>query len=187
MDGTLQETPMTPEAEEAERRRVDAVEAGMKRDGIPVEESVQDDYFGFEESHKAYLPDGKSFIEHKTLNHGARKSYLNKTNRDLKINRASGDASISMKPGDEKDELLKAAVTGWNLVRAGEPVPFTKHAFDQWLQNADPRLVDIVEKDIRKKNPWLLAEMSIEDIDKEIESLQAMREVKLKEEEGKVS
>jgi hypothetical protein len=41
-----------------------------------------------------------------------------------------------------------------------------------------------IEKDVRKHNPWLLQEMSVEDIDKEIASLEEMREVKLKEEAG---
>lgn len=159
----------------------------MAEDGLTTEEGVQDDYFGTDEVHRAYLPDGKSYIEHRTLSHGLRKRYLNKTNRDLSINRATGDAKISMKPGDEKDELLKTAICGWNLVRAGQPVPFSPGALESWLQNANPKIVDIVEKEIRKANPWLMAEMSSEDIQREIDSLQEMLEVKKKEEEGKES
>lgn len=154
---------------------------------VPEEpvQSVQADYFGFSEVHRVLLPDGVSFVEHQELNEGARRKYLNKTNRDVRLNRASGDATISMAPGDERRALLEAALTGWNLVRDGKPIPFTTQALGQFLETANPRVVDLIEKDIRLKNPWLLAEMTVEDIDKEITALQEMRETKIKEEEGK--
>lgn len=162
-------------------------EAAMRRDGVAVEERVQEDYFGTEETHQAFLPDGISYIEHRTLSHGDRKKYLNKTNRDMKINRGTGDASISLRPGDEKDELLKLAACGWNLKRQGTDVPFSAHAFEQWLTVANPKHTDIVEKEIRKHNPWLMAELSVEDLDQQISDLQELREAKIKEEEGKAS
>lgn len=150
-------------------------------------ETLQVDYFGFEERHRCVLPDGVSYIEHKTLNEGDRRKYLNKTNRDVRVAKGSGDAIIRMAPGDERAELLKAAITGWNLVRDGDPIPFNTPNLDKFLAGANPRIVDLIEKDIRKHNPWLLAEMTIEDIDNEIANLQEMRETVLREQEGKDS
>lgn len=148
-------------------------------------ESIQVDYFGFEERHRCYLPDGTSFIEHKTLTEGDRRKYLNKTNRDVRVAKGSGDAIIKMAPGDERAELLKAAITGWNLVRNGEPVGFNVPNLEKFLAAANPRIVDLIEKDIRKHNPWLLAEMTIEDIDREIANLTELRETVEREQEGK--
>lgn len=164
-----------------------AQEAAMRADGVPTETPVQEEYFGFDETHKFFFPDGITFIEHKTLNHGDRKKYLNKVNRDVVLQRATGDARISMKPGDEKDELVKSAIVNWNLIRNGQPLPFSMNNFEQWLSKANPKLVDELERDIRRHNPWLMADMSVEDIDREIEALQEMRENKLKEEAGKDS
>lgn len=152
-----------------------------------MDERLQVDYFGFDETHKIVLPDGKSFIEHKELNEGARRKYLNSVNRDITINRASGDAKLRTAPGDERRALLEAAIIGWNLVKNGSPIAFSRQALNEFLDNANPRIVDIIEKDVRQKNPWLLADLTVEDIDKEIENLQTMREARLAEEAGKAS
>jgi hypothetical protein len=151
----------------------------------PPVDVAQDDYFGFAETHRVQLPDGKSYIEHATLNEGARRKYLNATNRDVRIERGKGDAHINMAPGDERRSLLETAITGWNLVRDGKPVPFDKGNLQKFLDTANPKIIDIIEKDVRLKNPWLLNEMTVEDIDREIEALQEMRATVERESEGK--
>lgn len=147
-------------------------------------ETVQQDYFGFAETHRCVLPDGVSYIEHKTLTEGDRRKYLNKTNRDVRVEKGGG-ATIKMAPGDERAELLKAAIVGWNLQQNGNPVPFCSPALEKFLAAANPRIVDLIEKDIRLKNPWLLADMSSEDIEKEIADLQELLEKVRAEEAGK--
>lgn len=165
------------------------VEAAMEAAGVSSTISAQQDYFGFEEIHTVYLPDGVSYVQHQTLNEGARRKYLNAVNRDVRVSKATGDAILSMKSGEENHALLDAAIIGWNLTRGGQPVPFSKGSpgstLAQFLNTTNPRIVDIILKDVRKKNPWLMAELSVEEIDKEIEALQEMREERIKEEEGK--
>lgn len=167
------------------------IEEEMAKQGINPLESSQADYFGFEEFHQVTLPDGVSWIQHKTLTEGDRRKYLNAVNRDVRVSKASGDAILSMKSGEENHALLVAAITGWNLQRGGQPVPFSKGSpganLEQFLDKADPRLVDLILKDVRKKNSWLMAEMSVEDIDKEIEALHEMRKAKVEEEAGNAS
>jgi hypothetical protein len=102
----------------------------------------------------------------------------------VRVSKATGDAILSMKSGEENLALLQAAMVGWNLTRGGEPVPFSPGSRDMFLDNTNPRVIDLILKDIRKHNPWLMAELSVEEIDKEIASLQEMREAKVKEEEG---
>lgn len=150
-------------------------------------ESVQEDYFGFEIRHRVKLPDGRSWIEHKEFNEGERRKYLNAVNRDVVIQRKTGDARMRMAPGDERYELLVTAIVGWNLVRAGQPIPFSRKALQEFLEKTNPKIVDLVEKEVRKANPWLMAEMSADDIRKEIANLEEMLEAKVKEEAAEES
>jgi hypothetical protein len=167
--------------------QVAAIEAAMTAEGVSLYQSGQQDYFGFESVDRIKLPDGTSYIEHRILNEGQRRKYLNKVNREVKVQRATGDAVMKMAPGEEKKALLEAAICGWNLMRNGQPVPFNTKNLDEFLDKANPKVIDLIEKEIRKGNSWLQADMSVEDIDREITQLQELRQQKLEEEEGKDS
>jgi hypothetical protein len=170
---------------EEEQAKAASIASAMEADGVSAIERTQESYFGFEEIHRVHLPDGISYIEHKTLNEGARRKYLNKVNRDIMLQRSTGNAIMRMQQGDEKHELLESAIVGWNLIgKNGEPLTFNQNKLQQFLKEANPVIIDMIEKDVRKKNPWLLAEMTVEDIDKQIEELQEMRATKEKAEEG---
>lgn len=167
--------------------QIASMEASMKASGAPTHESVQADYFGFEETGRIFLPDGVSYVDHRILNEGARRKYLNAVNRDVRIQRATGDALMRMSPGDEKKSLLESAIIGWNLTRDGQPVPFSRTALTDFLDKAPPKIVDLIEKEVRKANAWLQADMSVEDLQKEIDSLEELKQQKIKEEEGNAS
>lgn len=173
------------ESEWGDDARVVAMEANMVAQGVATTERVQADYFGFEETHRVVLPDGISFIEHKVLNEGARRRYLNSVNRDVKFQKATGDAIMRIASGDEKGALLKAAIVGWGLSRAGQPVAFNPRNLDEFLEKAPPKVIDLIHKDVQRANDWLVADVTVEDIDREIADLQEMRAKKLDEEAGK--
>lgn len=171
-----------------------SADANMQQAGIVTEEQVFEDYFGFGETHTWYFPDGKQFITYKVMNEGEKAKFQKATNRDITLQRTTGDARIKTDPADERWQLLDTCVTGWNLMRKSasgkfEPVPFSKGSpgstLHQWLQVANPRLVESLEFEIRMANPWLQGEMSVEDIDKELDRLNEMREAAVKREEGK--
>lgn len=177
--------------EDVEMERQERTMQAMRDAGVATEEHTQADYFGFEEIHRVMLPDGKSYIEHKTLNEGARRKYMNRVNREVRLQK-SGDAYMKMATGDERHALLEEAICGWNLVRAdknGElkPLAFTQANRNAFLEAAPPEIIDRIEKDIRDKNPWLVADVTIEDIDEQIAELQELREKKVAEAEGKES
>lgn len=182
------DTAMVPTEEQ-----IASAEEAMRQGGVNPTERVYDDYFGFAETHQVPLPDGKQYVEITVLNEGAKKNYQNTVNRDVTIQKATGDAKMRMAQGDERHALLKAAITGWYLVRrdkdTGEfrPVSFTNRNLAEFLDNAPPRIIELIEKEIRKLNPWLMADLSLEDIDKEIANLQELRQKKVEEEEGKVT
>lgn len=165
-----------------------AVEAEMAAAGVSTSTPVQQDYFGFGESHKVMLPDGASYIEHQSLNEGGRRRYLNSVNREIRVQRQSGDMLMKMATGDELHVLLEEAITGWNLTRNGAPVTFSKGSkgstLNLFLESASPQIVDLIVKDVRKHNPWLLADVTVEGIDEQIEELQEMRRKLLGEQEG---
>lgn len=159
--------------------------ANMRAAGDATEERVYDDYFGTDQTFKTFLPDGVSYIETKLLAEGERKKYLNETNRDVTLEKVTGNAKFRMQPGTERAALLSQAIVGWNLRRAGQPVVFGKRELETFLDKANPKTIDLIEKDIRKQNPWLLADLSVEDIDREIADLTELRAKKVEEEEGK--
>ncbi|HEY6019719.1 MAG TPA: hypothetical protein VIY48_07405 [Candidatus Paceibacterota bacterium] len=153
-----------------------------------VDEPIQqEDYFGFSEFHDFYLPDGRSWIKFKAMNEGEKARFQKNTQRDLVVERQSGNARMKLDVGLERHQLIKTCVVGWNLTRQGQPQPFGERSLQDFLDNTNPRIVEDLEKAIRKANPWLLNEMSVEDIDREIESLQEMRAIAAEREEGKSS
>lgn len=157
---------------------------------VDLEQEVFEDYYGFDSSEKWYFPDGKQYIEFKVMTEGAKARFQKLTNRDLILERTSGNARMKVDQASERHALLEESVTFWYMLRKNEktgkpePIPYSAHEFKNWLNKANPKLVEDLEKAIRKANPWLLAEMTVEDIDREIENLKEMREVAEKRERG---
>lgn len=164
-----------------------ALKAKLEEQGQGVEEKVQADYFGFAESHRVTLPDGVSWVEFEVMNEGDRRKYLNEQNKGIRINRATQDAMIDTAPGDERHSLLMNTLTGWNLKRDGQPVAFSRANLEQFLDKANPRVIDVIEREVRLAHPWLQQDMKLEDIDREIENLQKIREQVVEREQGKDS
>lgn len=169
-------------------------EAAARADGVTLEEEVFVDYFGFSDTQKHFLPDGKQWFMLQRMNEGQKAKYQREIRSDITIQRSTGDAKMKTDPATERHALIKSCVIDWNLRTRDErtreiiQIPFSlsanKFNLEKWLSVADPRLVEDLEKACRKLNPWLLADMSVEDIDREIESLKEMREEAAKREAG---
>lgn len=146
---------------------------------MPGDEKVYEDYYGFSERRQWFFPDGVQFIEFEVMNEGKRSLFQKTTNKDITLRRQSGDASIKVDPAEERRALLVNSVVNWNLFRDGKPVPFTIGSpgaeFEKWLAVANPKLVDDLEFTIRKANPWMQADMDLEQIDEEIQRLTDLR------------
>lgn len=182
----------TAQMAEAEAARQAQVVAAMKEAGVETTEPTVEDYFGFSQDFKVLLPDGQSYIIHSTLNEGARRKFLNNQNRDITVEKVTGNAKIKVMQGEERFALLSAAITGWNLHttnKVGElvPVAFTDQKLREFLEKAPPHIIDIIEKDVRKKNPWLLGPVTSDDIREQIKELEEMLAAKIEEEAGKGS
>lgn len=159
--------------------------AAAQAAGVQLEDEVYEDYFGFDETLEHVFPDGKQKIFFKPMTEGMKAKFQSATNKDVVVERASGNARMKVDPASERQELLKASVVGWSLKKKNpttgkwEDVPFSKGTrnatFELWLENANPKLVEALESDIRKANPWLLADQTVEEIDKEIKALEEAR------------
>lgn len=178
------------------------VEPGQSSVDATTGEAISDqqtyeDYYGFEESDRWHFPDGKQYIEFKRMNEGERARFQQMTTRDVTVVRNTGDAKVKVDPATERRELIISSVTGWHLMRRDQrngnfvPVPFSKGSpgaeLEKWLNVANPTLVDSLEQAIRKANPWLMSDMTLEDIDKEMDRLREMRDEIVARERGEGS
>lgn len=147
-----------------------------------------EDYYDFDERDRWYFPDGKQYIEFKKLNEGERAKYLKATRSDVHLNQRSGEARIPFDQSNDRRELLLHSITNWHIVRreiVGGAPTFVPIAFPvqsnskggvlaQWIDRANPAILGQLEKAIRMANPWLLNDMSSEQIRKEITDLEEL-------------
>lgn len=163
-----------------------STETHESQDIAGYERPAPADYFGFQSFDKFYLPDNEQYIEFQILNEGQKAKFQKKTTRDLTVKRG-GDATMKMDPADERHELIKASVIGWNLYRGGSPIQYNEHNLRDFLNLANPVLIEDLEKSIRKANPWLMGEMKPDDIRREISNLEEMLQVAEEREAGEAS
>lgn len=172
---------LTPE-EEARRSVMQS--QMLAQAGEATEDYVEVDFFGCDTRQQVYLPGSNTqFVVIKELTEGDRKKYLDKTNREVKFAKDQ-TATMRSQPGTERHALLKEAIVGWNFLRDGSVMNEMTHPrlLDEFLDKTSPKVIDHILKAVHKLNPWLLADMSIEDIDEELKNLTEMRELKVKEE-----
>lgn len=134
-----------------------------------------DDYWGTDEKKQVFFPDGKQYIEIKLMTEGERAAFEKAQNQDLVVNR-EGDTRIKIDPGRARKALIKAAASDWFVIRGGKPMKFSDANLNQFIDGANPRIIDKLEKEIRDFNEWLKNDLTVEEIDKEIEVLQRERE-----------
>lgn len=168
-----------------QEQRALAMEANLAAAGQATHERVQVDYFGLSDQHIVKLPDGISWVAHRELNEGQKAKYQDSLQRDVTLRKSTGDAQIKMAMGAERMELVKVALVDWNIIRDGKPLAFNPNNVNAFVKNASPKIIDLIEKSIRKENTWLMEEVSSKDLENEIETLQELLEAKRKEEEGK--
>lgn len=151
-----------------------------------VQAPAVEDYFGFQSTERFVLPDGVQYIVFEVMNEGKKTQFQKLTSKDLVIQR-NQDARMKMDPAQERHELIRQSVTDWSLYRGGAPIPFNPRNLKDFLELTNPKLVEELEKAIRKANPWLMTDMKSEDIKREIDNLTEMYELALERERGEAS
>ena len=170
---------------------------GIEAAVVPSTEGPQPqifDYWGTDETHRWDFPDGVQWMEVKVMNEGDRAKFERLTSQDLRVDQRSQQAIMRLDQARDRHSLIEAAIVNWKLYRKTkggnndgqlEEVRFTREKLTGWLQTADPRLVDDISMFIRKVNPWLHGEMTIEQVDQEIERLRGVRDDLEKRDAGK--
>lgn len=149
----------------------------------PISEQWED-YWGTDERVNHYLPDGKQYFVLQVMNEGAKVKFQKMTTQDVVLDQRSGNAKFKMDPATERHELIRASVKDWLLYKQGVKQPFSERNLSQWLSAAPPKLVEDLEFAIRKLNPWLQNDMTVEQIDEEMNRLRELRSEKEKEAAG---
>lgn len=152
----------------------------------PAEQSFTtgfDEYWGTDETKKVFFPDGKQYIEIQLMTEGQRARFEKDNNQDLRVSR-DGETVIKVDPGRSRQALLKAATVNWYLIKDGKEYKFSDAHLTEFIQGANPRIIDKIEKAIRDFNEWLKNDLSVEEIDKELDSLQKERENAVRREAG---
>jgi hypothetical protein len=169
--------------------------------GTPQEGVVYDNYWGVDETFKYDLPDGKQFFEIRPMNEGAKVRFQKLTNKAVRMNQQSGEASFDIDPAEERHTLILQSVIGWKIMQPDPQAPggFSEYpcppegdsrqrrALEGLLERFNPKVIQDLEFFIRQKNPWMQADMSIEDIDKEIDRLEQLKRDKRNEAAGEES
>lgn len=157
------------------------------------------DYFGFSQTHRYMMPDGRQWIEFKTLAEGDLALYQTILNRDITVEKNTGNARIKINQVEERHALLQVAVVGWHMVKRNErsgrfeEVPFSKGSsgstLSQWIKAANPEIVADLDETIRKINPTLLAanNETLEAIDKQIADLEEQKQRIIERMQGNAS
>lgn len=153
-------------------------EQAMLADGRAITEAVQEDYFGTDETYRFMFPDGITWIEFKVMTEGDRGKYQHETLREVTVRKTTGDTSLQVDPAKEREVLLDRHYRDWNLIHNGAPAPSGEAQFKAWRLKANPKLIDDIVACVREHNPFLITDnMTVEEIDKEIDRLNTMRDL----------
>lgn len=157
-----------------------------------------EDYWGVQETFKFNLPDGKQYFEVKPMDEGAKTRFQKMTNKGIRMNQRTQDATIDVDPADERHTLIKESVISWRIMQKDAdgsyseyPSPVAdaqrKRALEQMLEKFNPKVVQDLEFFIRTKNPWMQADMDVEEIDKELDRLNELRKQVKEQQAGETS
>lgn len=152
-------------------------------DESPIAENVID-FFAFKEERDVFLRGTDQYVTIKKFTEGDRRKYMNATSREIAFDK-SGRTSMSLRAGDDRLALLRAAVVNWHLLRNGRELAFNERNLNAFLDAADPKLIDDIEKAVRDFNPFLIQDLELEDIDEQIAELEELRKKKLAEDDAK--
>lgn len=145
-----------------------------------------EDYWGVQETFTFFLPDGKQFFEIKPMDEGAKTRFQKMTNKGIRMNQRSQEAHLDIDPSDERHTLIQESVVNWLIMQKGpdgtwSPLPcperddLRKRVIRDNFAGQDarfnPKVIQDLEFFIRTNNPWMQADMDLEELYKERERI----------------
>lgn len=145
------------------------------------------DYFSTSETKEVVLPDGVSSVTIKKLTEGERKKYQDSTTKEFSMDPSTQRMSMDWNVGSQKHVLLELSIVGWKLFDSNEkPITYSDEKKKDFLEKADPIVIDAIEKAINDFNPWTYQQRTVEEIEAEIKRLGDILKKKKEEEEKKM-
>ena len=170
-----QDTSDFDDRPEAVRANQAAVAAGET-----IEERQFVDYFAAPEPQRWYLPDGVQYFEYQELREGGKALYEKATNKDIRVQRSTGDARMSVDPATQRQTLIRLSVTDVHLLQSDghggtNEVPFNKDRPGKFWENLftffPAKLIDQLHNEITKANAWLAADDDVDQLKEERDRL----------------
>lgn len=161
-----------PEVEDANRRAVEA--------GEIIEDRQYVDYFAEPETHRHYLPDGKQYFDFQELREGGKALYEKATNKDIRVQRATGDARLAVDPATQRQVMIRLSIVDAVLYQRNSQGRLEQLAFDRnkpgrfWeicFEKLPAKLVQDLYEKIQKVNTWLAADDDLDALKEERERL----------------
>jgi hypothetical protein len=157
-----------------------------------------EDYWGVDETFKYMLPDGKQYFEIVPMNEGAKTRFQKMTNKGIRMNQRSQEATIDVDPADERHTLIHQSVISWRIMQRSADGTFSefpcptddgrrRRALEQLLEKFNPKVVQDLEFFIRTKNPWMQADMDLDSLYEERERIEELIKQRKEQEAGEDS
>jgi hypothetical protein len=143
------------------------------------DEQVYEDYWGVQETFQFVLPDGKQYFTVKPMDEGMKTRFQKLTNKGIRMNQRSQEAHLDIDPADERHTLILESVVDWRIMQKDADGSWTelpcptddgrrkKSIRDNFLEKFNPKIIQELEFFIRTKNPWMQADMDLEELYKQ--------------------
>lgn len=170
------EAPFDP-TDEVEVRALAAQNAAARAAGEPTVTRKRRNHWRFDAAPERFILDKETgeYVEFTPMDGGRKTEYERRTSRDIYMQTGGKqNMRMSLDPARDREALLEGSITDWHIerpevdkatgVETWVPVPYNKANLREWLRVADPEDLTELEIAIRKANPWLLNEQSLDDL-----------------------
>lgn len=155
-------------------------------------------YWGTDEVHRFWLPDGKQYFDIKPLDEGGKARFQKTTNKGIRMNQRSNEAHLDVDPAEERHQLIRSSVVSWNIMQPAPDGTFSQfpcpdgdaqrtRQIDVMLTKFNPKIIQDLEFFIRTKNPWMQADQKLEDLLEQREELEVLIKQAREREAGEAS
>lgn len=169
---------------------------------VTTDEASYEDYWGVQETFVFELPDGKQFFEIKPMDEGAKTRFQKLTNKGIRMNQRSQEAHLDIDPSDERHTLIQESLVNWRIMQRSAdgtwselPCPENESLRKRVIRENfageharfNPKIVQELEFFIRTKNPWMQAEMDLEELYKQRDEIDLLIKQRREAEAGEGS
>lgn len=174
---------------------IESLNRNMLAGGEKIEEVKIVNYFGTPETKRFFVDKTQTqYFEYAALTEGGKAKYERATNKDIRVQRTTGDAKLAVDPATERQTLVKLSTVNAVIYAPSkatgemQPLSFNPKSptefWDKVFEAFPPKIIQDFYKAIREENPWMKADEDLEALEIEHKNL-GERIEKLREEKEK--